>query len=319
MNGVRYMVKLLGLKTPEGTIPLMALKEISDALLCGSERALRLSVEGASVRKGKIPGWLRKSLEFTITGISKGSTVLEIEAPTLAQAAPEQVQQQTLWYTLPDPEDTALSLLSRSIKDATSDQLESEYYDRGVLTALLSFEAPLKKYISMLEVNSETKQRDNFKVGHVELEKISRMKAETPVPRAVVLAGAFNLIEHTQGRFHLTLKDGRNIPGEADLSFVTHELMRTLWGKRVTVKGTAHFNPSGKVRFIEAQIIKPFEPGEEVFENILEISSPHSVVEEQKRKQQLRSPLKEIWGQWPGEESIDEILSQLREMSTESV
>jgi hypothetical protein len=313
------MVKLLGLKTPEGTIPLMALKEISDALLHGSERALRLSVEGASVRKGKIPGWLSKSLEFTITGISKGSTVLEIEAPTLAQSALEQVQQQTLWYTLPNPEDTAISLLSRSVRDATSGQMESEHYDRGVLTALLSFETPLKKYISDIEVNSETKQRDNFKIGQKELDKVSWIKAETPEPHAVVIAGSFNLIEHTQGRFQLSLEDGRNIPGRADLSFVTHDLMRTLWGKKVTAKGVAHFNPSGKIRFIEAQIIKSFEPGEEVFENLLEIRSLHGVVEEQKRKQQLRSPLKEIWGQWPGEESIDEILSQLKEMSTESV
>lgn len=318
MNGIRYTVRIRGLKTPDGTIPLTALREISDALLHGSERALRLSVEGASVKKGKIPGWLSKSLEFTIAGISKGSTVLEIQAPTLGESAPQQIRQQNLWYTLPNPEDTALSLLSRSVLDATSEKLESEYYDRGVLTALLAFERPLKKYMSELEVNSEAKRGDNFKIGHLELGEISRMKAEIPEPRAIVVAGSFNLIEHAQGRFKIDLGDNRSIPGRADLSLVTHEVMRKLWGKKVTIKGIAHYSPSGKTRFVEALMIKPFEAGDELFLGIPESRPPLRLVRELAREYEAESPLKAIWGQWPGEESIDEILTILRKTSVEA-
>ena len=318
MKGISYTIRIRGLKTPDGTIPLTALREISDALLHGSERALRLSVEGASVRRGKIPGWLSKSLEFTIAGISKGSTVLEIQAPTLGESAPQQIRQQNLWYTLPNPGDTALSLLSRSVLDATSEKLESEYYDRGVLTALLAFEHPLKKYMSELEVNSEAKRGDNFKIGHLELGKISRMKAETPEPCAIVIAGSFNLIEHTQGRFQLDLGDNRNIQGRADLSLVTHEVMRDLWGKKVTIKGIAHYSPSGKTRFVEALMIKPFGAGDELFLSIPESRPPHRLVQELVRKYEAESPLKAIWGQWPGEESIDEILTVLRKTSVEA-
>lgn len=318
MNGIRYAIKIRGLKTPEGAISLVALREVSDALLHGSERALRLSVEGASVRRGKIPRWLNNSLEFVITGISKGSTVLEVEAPTLAQAAPERVRQQNLWYTLPNPEDTAISLLSKSVLDATSGQLESEYYDRGVLSALLSFRPILKKYLDEVEVDSQSKPGDNFKMGREQLEKISQMKAETPEPRAIVIAGSFNLIEHTPRRFQLGLEDGRRISGVVVPSFITEELMRTLWGAKVTVKGTAHFNPSSKMRFIEAQMIKPFEPGEEVFQNIPEPKALHGLIEQLKRKQEAKSPLMEIWGQWPGEESIEQILSVLKEISAKT-
>jgi len=319
VNGIRYTVRIRGLKTPEGTISLTALKEISDAFLRGSERALRLSVEGASVRRGRTPEWLIKSLEFTVTGISKGSTMLEIEAPTLGESAPNQVRQQNLWYTLPNPEDTAVSLLSRSVLDATSEKLESDYYDRGVLNALLSFGAALDKHMNEIEVNSQVKEGDNFRIGKTELDKISRIEAETPEPHAVMLAGSFNLIEHSRGRFHLNLEDGRNIPGKADLSLVTHDIMRHLWGQKVTIKGMAHFNPSGKIRFVEAQMIKPLELGEEVFLSVSEMKKPFHIVEEQRRKQHLSSPLKDIWGQWPGDESIDELLSKLKEMSTESV
>jgi len=187
VSGIHYTIRITGLKTPEGAIPLMALMGISDTLLQGSERALRLSIEGASVKRGRAPSWLSNSLDFTIVGISKGATALEIEAPTLAESAPQQVRQQNLWYTLPDPEDTALSLLSRSVSEATSERLESEYYDRGVLSALLSFKPLLGKYFDGLEMISPDRTRDGFRIGDEEIAKLGRLEAQTPDPTPPLL------------------------------------------------------------------------------------------------------------------------------------
>ncbi len=317
MKGVQYTIKIRGLKTPEGTIPLLALKEFSDNLLDGAEKALRLSVEGASVKRGALPEWLKKSLDFTVTGIKKGSTELDIQAPTLEEAAPEQIRQQDLWYTFPEPDDTAVSLLSKSISEVTSEHLESEYYDSGVLKALLSFDSVLKEYATEFEVDSKDRPKEHFKISKDELGKISQIKAKTPEPRAVILTGLFNVIEHATRRFKLTLENGANIPGSADPSFIDAEYMRTLWGKDVTIKGTAYFNPSGKIRFLEAQLLKQFETGEKIFQDITELQSPLLEVEEAKNKFGIKSPLKEIWGQWPGEESIDQILTALNEISKE--
>ncbi|MGD0856622.1 MAG: hypothetical protein ABSA18_12565, partial [Dehalococcoidia bacterium] len=125
MKVVKYSIHLTGLKSAEGTIPLQALREISDVLLLGTERVLRLSIEGASIKKGRLPAWLSDSLEFVITGIKKGSTTLEIEAPTLEETAPEQIKQQGLWFTAPKGTDTGLSVLSRCIKDAVGEKLDS--------------------------------------------------------------------------------------------------------------------------------------------------------------------------------------------------
>jgi hypothetical protein len=317
LKGVQYKIRIQGLKTPEGTIPLLALKEFSENLLDSAEKALRLSVEGASVKRGKLPEWLRKSLEFTFTGISKGSTVLGINVPTLEEAAPEQIRQQDIWYTLPEPEDTAVSLLSKSISEVTSEHLESEYYDSGVIKALLSFNKILDGYATEFNLDSEDRPKEHFKIGKEELEKISQIKAKMPEPRAVVLTGLFNMIEHTKQRFKLALEDGRNIPGSVDPSLVETEYMRTLWGKKVTIKGIADFNPSGGIRFLDAQLLKPFEAGEEIFQDISELQSPLFVAEEFKTKHDIKSPLKEVWGKWPGEESIDQILATLGEISKE--
>ena len=91
--------------------------------------------------------------------------------------------------------------------------------------------------------------------------------------------------------------------------------MRNLWGKKVTVKGLAYYKATGFVRFIEAEMIKPFEEGEELFETISipRVSSDMIF----RRKQPFKNPLSEVWGKWPGDESIDEILQILEQTSRE--
>ena len=319
MKSVQYRIKINGLKSPEGTIPMIALKEISESLLQGSERALRLSIEGVSAKRGKVPKWLKESLEFTLTGISKGSTMLEIDAPTLQEVAPDKVKQLNLWYKVPEPKDTALSLLGRSVLDATTGQLESERYDRGVLDAILSFRPFLREYASEFEVNCPNRPKENFKINIPELDKIVHIEAEIPEPQAIALAGSFNLIEHTSRRFELILDDNKKISGRIVSSYVDVEQMRRLWGRKVTLKGTAYFKPSGCVRLVEAEMIKPFEHGEEVFQSIPEPKMPIELISKLKKKYGRKSPLMEVWGKWPGEESIDEILGALKKTSVENV
>ena len=312
MKGVRYSLRLTGLKSVEGTIPLCALKEITDVLLLGTERALRLSVEGASIKKGRTPAWLTDSLEFVITGIRKGSTVLEIEAPTLEETASEQIKQQGLWYTVPRGTDTAISLLSRSIKDAVGEKLDSVYYDRGVLNAINGFSIPFSKYIDTLELNSRGKGEDDFKIAKPDIQRISQIEKEIPEPRSMVIAGIFNLIEHTQNRFQLTLSDGRKIFGKIESPLISKENMRSLWGEKVTIKGIGQFSATGKLRFIEAQLLKTQEKGEELFEHVMEPRPIFSLLEVTKPKARIGSPLKSVWGQWPGNESIEELLLDLK-------
>ena len=117
---MKYKFKLQGLNTPAGTISIRALKDLVDTVIESSERGLRLAIQGESVKRGAIPAWLARSLDFTVTGLEKGSTTLVVDAPLLGETAPEQIKQQDLWYSKPKPEDTALTLLSRSVKEAAA-------------------------------------------------------------------------------------------------------------------------------------------------------------------------------------------------------
>lgn len=319
MDNVEYKIRLRGLSTPEGTIPLETLVTVSKILLDVSRRILRLVVDGVSVKRGQVPSSLKRSLDFSITGISKGSTVLQIEAPTFENSAPELFRQPSFWGDPIKPEDTAISLLSKSVHDATSGNIESDYYDRGVLESLMSFRHLLKERISNVEIECPNRPEEKFMITHSELEKISIIEADTPEPRAIVVTGIFNRIEHTPRRFELVLKSGHKVRGFAEPGYIDIEQMRTLWGEKITVKGIGHFKPNGAIRSIEAQMMKSFSEGEELFETISQNRLPANLTQSLGRGQGPRNPLREIWGKWPGDEPIDDILKALRQISEESV
>jgi len=315
-KSLKYQLRLKGLDTPSGTIPLKALEQLSNLLLEAAERGLRLAIEGNSVRPGRLPHWLSKSLNLTCTGLRKGSTVLSIEAPFLGVTAKDEIEQQDLWYFVPQPEDTAFTLLSRSIHDTTAEVLDSDTYDRGILDSLLQFKPFLKGYADKIELRCKSRHGEQFQIGEVELEKIQRLKAKIPEPRAYVISGYLDAIEHSKRRFHLVLSSGESILGTIDPQYLSVEDMRQYWGKKATIKGIVHFRPSGKPRLVEAQVIKIMDEGEEVFDNIPQVQTEAAFLKETKEAALQTGWLKEIWGKWPGDEPIETLLAALKETNT---
>jgi hypothetical protein len=205
------------------------------------------------------------------------------------------------------------------VHDATSGNVESDYYDRGVLESLMSFGQLMKEDIKNVKIGCSQRLTEGFEINHSELEKICKTEAEIPEPKPIIVAGTFNRIEHTPRRFELVLEDGHKVRGIAEHSYISAEQMRTLWGKKITVKGIGHFRPTGTVRFIEAQMMKPFDEGEELFETISQSRLPTNLIQGLGRGQGTRNPLRDIWGKWPGDEPIEDILDALKHISEEAV
>lgn len=308
---MKYKLKIKGLDSPAGTISIRALKELVDLVLDCSERGLRLAVQGESVKRGRLPAWLTKSLDFTVTGIEEGSTTVVVDAPLLGETAAALIQQQDFWYTIPTDEDTALSLLSRSVRDTVSEDADSNAYDAGVLDGLLGFEGFFRKFAKEITVESPQRPQERFSLGCAELERVRRLKADTPEPTAFVLSGEFDTIQHSNRKFQLRLSNGQIVPGTVNPEHLGPEDMRQFWGKKVTIKGTVHFRPGRKVRLIEAEVIKPAEEGEEVFERMPTPPKPMALFESDLQRFNPAPALQDIWGKWPGDESIDELLAAL--------
>lgn len=287
------------------------LSTIAEAILCSSERVLRLVVEGSSLKRGKSPKWLDNALNLEITGISKGSTVLNINAPTFQESMPDYFTQKKLWKPKLVPEDTAISLFSKSMSDIVKGNLESDLYDFNVLQSLNSFRNILKKHASELNITSAQKRADNCKISGDEIARIGEVKVKIPESRTVALSGFFNMIEHDHRRFQLKLNNEQNVDGYLDPKFIDIEDMRPLWGKRVTVKGRALFKPSGRIQSVDVQKVRVFEVGDEILGNFPQAQGQFKFSEEFIRKQNAQAALKKVWGKWPGEESMDEILEAL--------
>ena len=137
------------------------------------------------------------------------------------------------------------------------------------------------------------------------------LKQDTPEPSTFVITGKFDLIQHSRQKFHLVLSNGQVIPGVINPEILDVENMREFWGRRVTIKGLVHFNPGRKVRLFEAQSIKPAESGEEIFERVPKAPEPQLLFDVESPKLSAAPALEEIWGRWPGDESIDELLTAL--------
>lgn len=311
MKTLKYKLKLEGLDSHSGTISVRALYGLLEQFTSCAERGLRLAIEGQSSKTGPAPKWLEMATDFVFTGMQKGSTVLTIEAPVLKDSISEQIVQQDMWGKAPEPDDTAISLISRSVRDTSAENLESDYYDTGVLSSLLEMKPFLAAHAKTIKVHCDAKSPEDFSIDMPIIEKVEKLKIKIPEPRATMLSGCLEQVAYSRKRFHLQIADGQIIQGQINEDLVSIEDLRQLWGKKVSVKGIVSFKPSGKIRLLEAQMLKHMEEGEEIFETTPVVQTELEFVRQSTTESNRRDWLKDIWGRWPGDEPIDDLIKEL--------
>ena len=135
---------------------------------------------------------------------------------------------------------------------------------------------------------------------------------DIPPPRAFIVSGRLDEIKHRSGRFRLVTGDGSQLPGRLDSAALDAEMLSPLWGTETTVEGLVYFKANGQPRFIKARRIGRRQEGDEVFEAMPsgEASQNRMPMSAQdKRAQPAR--FMDLWGAWPGNEPVDELLDQL--------
>lgn len=302
-----YYIGLQGLSSPEGTMSLEALSELAELISEISAKSLRLSVDGSSYLQSK-PKWVKRATDFLITGIKKGSTIIEIAASPLGESAKEAIRQQNIWNSVPSGDETAMSVVLKSLKDIERENLDSPFIDRGVLDCVARFKEFCEKERATMFIAEKGKRKEKIVFNHQFFHKIEAVTAKTPAPRAVILSGVLEQIAYSKSRFQMECDDGSKAVGIFSKDHIDRETIRSLWGKRVTVKGIGSFRPSGKLATIEVDALKPFEAGEEIFAR-----SQASVAERPDAKSlAANEALKTLWGKWPEEEPIETLLEALK-------
>ena len=317
MSTKHYHFRLSGLREAEGQIKATSLRHTVDALLKTTERATRLLATGEGSGRGQKPHWLKKATDFTITGLKPGSTILGIEAPTLRETACEVFSHQGFWpeWTTSDwaaLDDTSLDLASLAIREAQENHPPGDRFDRSVLEAILGFRKITGCSGIRYELISQDSEHGNFVLDDSSYTWIEARLTEIPPPKAFIVSGRLDKIEHDAGRFRLLVGPDSSLLGRFDPVSLEMEALRPLWGRQTTVEGMMHFKANGKPRLIEARRIGSHADRDVIFEEMpaAEISGARSMTPNQERQARSFDPM-ELWDIWPGDESIEKLLADL--------
>jgi len=308
-----YQFRVTGIEAKKGTINATDLKNTLDAIIVSCERTLRLLVSGDSVESGNKPAWLSKSIQFNVTGLSEGSTIIELDAPHLSLSIPDYLNQSDFWLSKPQPEDTAIDVFSDAIEELSStDNAGSDRIDAGVLDGILRFQRIVSNDNVNIEISSKDRSR-KLLLSKKQLTKAAELKRLIPDPIAFTVSGHLNSIEHSHKKFKLDLSDGKYLIGVINQEFISLETLRKYWGEKVTMKGKVFFKPNLTPRLLEAELIKPLETGEEIFDRTPTPTDTLELFPEITALESSSNDLSQLWGAWPGDESVSDLLLALNE------
>ncbi len=284
------------------------LRELLDLLVDGCQQATRLLVEGRSTAPGTIPTWLEQAATFEVK-LKPGELVLK--SPSLAKAAPDKFRQLDLFSEI-DPSRSCLDFFEDSLEDALAGRADSDRYDQPLMTTLEGLGRLFRHGVDQVElVNGRSLRVDSGGV-----DAIRTLKKRTPEDRRVMVAGKLEMIRHSDRAFSLVLESGESLRGVVASDQITPADLAALFGRRTLVSGQAKFRPSGAPLRIEAERIEPASPGDvEVFSSVPTPLLPDLDTRELRKPQGPRSGLGSLIGQWPGDESDEEVLRALAELS----
>jgi hypothetical protein len=303
-------IRVLGPSANRSRISGPLLRDLLAMVAEGSRRALRMRVEGRSTAAGRVPDRLEPATEFAFLGLSDGSCVVNLEAPTLAQAAPRTFAQGSLFL---DSSSSAIRLWQESLADALAADADSDRFDLSMLAEFKkSLHRVFEHNVEMFEIRNGDSSIPATVVRREGVDQIESLKRRTPRSRRVRVAGKIDELRHSDRRMTLILADGRALTclaGEID-----EGRLRSLWGQHVVVSGLAVFRPSGKVLRIEADTISLASDSDlKIWSAEPEPLGARLDAKELHRSQGARSGISAIFGRWPGDETDEEFEVLLKE------
>lgn len=311
----RYRLTVTGLDTAPGTMSFAKLIQTLRLLEESSQKALRFAIEGTSSKVGPLPKWVQASSEFVFRGTKRGSTIVEFDAPQLGATAEEQIRQDGLWYKKPEPTDTALSILAKSVSSIEKGELESEDYDKAMLDTLMGFKQLLEQKTSVVKLIDARDSTTMFSINENAFQKMQKIQASFPAPQPIIVSGELDMLEKSTRKFKLRVEDGHVLYGRAPEGAVSLQEMKSMFGAKVTVRGIMHFTANGKPRLLEADLIRGYEEGDLLFEQLKATADLKTQMYRAKEKNRNGDIVSDIWGKWPGDESIEELLELIRDKS----
>lgn len=271
-------------------------------------------------KRGRPPKWLEAASDVRVIDLcTEEDTIVRFDAPLLGEAAVELYKQNKLDYgeseallPRPAPKDTGFDLLADMLSDVMDGDEDSERFDQDLLKSLLGFKHVINGfYHKMLVSGRRYSVNAPAVMTNTTLMAAEILSSKTPSPITVRLVGVLDAVRISTQTFRLKLDDGQEVRGifdKGDFDGVL-ELLRAK--QRVLVRGEAFFKPSGQLLLVDAQEVASGEGETSLWSSKPQAETPRAVLPVHHKARGI-SWLKAIAGQWPGDETDEEIDEALR-------
>ena len=202
---------------------------------------------------------------------------------------------------------TPMALVIQTFRSALIDDEDRNNLDKPLLKSLLKFK---KNFIDHNEV-FHLSNRQSIPAIMLKLDdfkKIEMLEENTPEPNKVTVNGKLDEMKHSKSRVVILTSEGAVNAFIKDQQVI--DKLAGYFGKELTVKGTAHYRPGGRLSHIEIQEFAEPNETDKYFSKV-----PNAMTARQQLLFQLKTrgnnTLADLVGKWPSEESVEEILNDL--------
>lgn len=301
-----YEIRLAGAEQDDGKIDLQRLALLAHAITDIAKGALQIRLHGFSTERGRKSERISNALKIKLSDLKIGSTILELECNSFEETLiGEQgnIFNPKILNELPNQ--TPMSLVIDSFRQALNYKEEISELDKALLKKLKNFE---KVFVAEEEIVTMANRGSipDLSLSKKDFQKIQILEESIPEPQEILINGIVDELKFSKSRVAIATKDGI-VSGILSDDLAPQDISK-YWGRELTIAGTAHYLPSGKMSFVFIE--KLFEPSES--DKYFSKPSKKETVQQQIQRQQKalknRNLITDIVGQWPGDESIDEIL-----------
>ncbi|TVR37242.1 MAG: hypothetical protein EA390_00195 [Balneolaceae bacterium] len=315
----KHRIILKNFDLEDGRISFSKLQELQEKLTALAEGAVLNLVEGRSKPgRGQRPKWLKKVTDFQITGLSAGSTILDIEAPEIAK-----VYQSKQFGIFDDPEaetllqESAFGLASYVYEKAITQPESSGLLDKYLLQKITDFNKILDTNKSEIEFISTGQNKvKSVTIQKKTLAKVSITEQKTRDSVKTSVSGTIDVLRNRKEQLEILTDEGkiyRAYPGNN----LNIKKLKTFFGEKVRVTGLAHFKTDGNLKYFEILDIQSAGAEDRVAEEltlpIFEDIDLKRLAKEQEWQGFNERKFKQEINDLNIEESLEEMLELLKE------
>jgi len=268
MHNHRIILKNFDLE--DGKITFSKLRELQEKLTDLAEGAvLNLIVGRSKPGRGQKPKWLKKAIDFQITGLNSGSTILDIEAPEISH-----VYRGKQFGIFDEPEaekllhESAFGLASYVYDKAVSQPESSEMLDKYLLQKITAFNRILDNEASEITlISNRQNQTKSVSIKSDTLEKVFVTEQKTRESVKTAITGILDVMRHKKEQMEIVTAGDQRIralPGNN----LNIKNLKTFFGENVKITGLAHFKMDGSLKFIEILDIRSASGEEQSVEEL---------------------------------------------------